>query len=167
MRELTQRAIAIEKQIEERHKEHTKLVKCGSLPSTPESSIRDVNDVTAIFGLAPLTYLHVVVSGPNPNLPEIKSSVSRTITSLKELRDPQLSRNLAWPFCVTGCLAANGDRVLINDLMAAAGPPSQQLGNLGSVFCVVEECWRLRGSEQGLWEWRSVMAHLDEHFFLA
>ncbi|RFU33839.1 hypothetical protein B7463_g2518, partial [Scytalidium lignicola] len=167
IRELTQRAMAIEKQIEEKQNEHAKLIQCGSLPLTSEINMHDVNDVTAIFSLATLTYLHVVVSGPNPNLPEIKSSVSKTLAALKGLRDPQLTRNLAWPLCVTGCLAENGDRAIVEDLMVAAGTPSKQLGNLSSTLRIIKECWRLRDHEQGLWEWKGVMAYLDEHIFLA
>ncbi|KAH8799336.1 hypothetical protein F5884DRAFT_686798, partial [Xylogone sp. PMI_703] len=99
-------------------------------------------------------------------LPEIQLSVSKTLAALKELRDPQLIKSLAWPFCVTGCLAQKTDYTAIKNLLTSAGISPEGLGNLWSAFCIIEECWRLRECEQGLWEWRGVMARLNEHVFL-
>ncbi|KAH8799132.1 fungal-specific transcription factor domain-containing protein, partial [Xylogone sp. PMI_703] len=166
MRELTQRATIIEKQLVERGEEQARATHGEHLPSFSGMGMHDVGAATTIFSLAALTYLHVVVSGPNPNLPEIRLSVSKTLTALKELEDPQLINSLAWPFCVTGCLAEKNDRAAVRGLLAAASISSKGVGNLWSAFRIVEECWRLRESEQGLWEWGGVMARLDEHTFL-
>ncbi|KAH8799118.1 fungal-specific transcription factor domain-containing protein [Xylogone sp. PMI_703] len=166
MRELTQRATIIEKQLVERGEEQSRATHSKCVPPFSGIGVHDVNAVTTIFSLAALTYLHVVVSGPNPHLPEIRSSVSKTLTVLRELRYPQLIRSLAWPFCVTGCLAEKRDHAAVKDLLVLSGISPEGVGNLWSAFRIVEECWRLRESEQGRWEWRGVMASLDEHVFL-
>ncbi|KAH8798656.1 fungal-specific transcription factor domain-containing protein [Xylogone sp. PMI_703] len=162
MRELTQRAMVIERRLVERDREQVKATDGKSPPAFSSTEAHDVSAITTIFSSAALTYLHVVVSGPNPHLPEIQLSVSKTLTSLKELRDPQLIKSLAWPFCVTGCLAEKHDYAAVKALLVSP----QGLGNIWSAFRVIEECWKLRESEQGRWEWKSVMASLDEHIFL-
>ncbi|KAH8798653.1 fungal-specific transcription factor domain-containing protein [Xylogone sp. PMI_703] len=97
--------------------------------------------------------LHVVVSGPNPNLPEIQLSVSKTLAKLKELNDRRLIRSLAWPFCVTGCLVEKKDQTTIKSLLI--GTSLEEPGNLWSAFRIIEECWRMRDSKRGHWEQRS------------
>ena len=43
------------------------------------------NKITLMFARAALVYLHVVVSGPNPHLPEIDTTVKQSIEPLKAL----------------------------------------------------------------------------------
>jgi hypothetical protein len=74
---------------------------------TPQQSSRRllVPQISKVFALSALTYLHVVISGAYPELPEIIESVSETVIVLKNLNDPTLLRYVVWPFCVAGCLA--------------------------------------------------------------
>lgn len=60
-------------------------------------------EITRIFALTAMTYLHVTVSGTHPELPEIVGSVSKTVAALQRLTDPRLLRNLVWPFCISRC----------------------------------------------------------------
>ncbi|KAH8822037.1 fungal-specific transcription factor domain-containing protein, partial [Xylogone sp. PMI_703] len=165
LRELTRRATAIENKLTKRDENRTESV--GRIPSMSPTGI-DLHDISAtitrIFSLAALTYLHVVVSGPNPNLPEIQSTVSKTLAKLKELNDRRLIRSLVWPFCVTGCLVEKKDRTTIKSLLI--GTSLEEPGNLWSAFRIIEECWKMRDSKQGHWEWRRAMASLNEHVFL-
>lgn len=46
--------------------------------------------ITKIFALSALTYLHVVVSGPIFELPEITDSVTKTVAEFVNLRDARL-----------------------------------------------------------------------------
>ena len=56
--------------------------------------------ITECFGLAALTYLHVVMSGAHPDLPGIYDSVSRGMDALTAMRDQKLLRRVVWPVCV-------------------------------------------------------------------
>lgn len=78
------------------------------------------SEITRIFILSALTYLHVVISSPNPELPEIASNVTRAIEALESLTHPSLLRHLVWPFCITGCLASERQRRVFPALIATA-----------------------------------------------
>ncbi|KAI5922086.1 fungal-specific transcription factor domain-containing protein [Camillea tinctor] len=95
---------------------------------------------TRIYAQATLTYLAVVVSGFQPALPEIRDSVAATVEALRLLAaaaSPLCLRTVAWPFAVTGCLAALGgeEQAVFTDLVAGIGPMR--------VFGSVEEAMRI------------------------
>jgi hypothetical protein len=90
--------------------------------SLSKSSLRDTSnaEVTKIFALSAMTYLPVVISGPYPELPEIRNCVTETVNAFQNLTDPKLLRHLVWPFCITGCLALDGQYDVFRDLLSAA-----------------------------------------------
>lgn len=165
MRDLAQRATTIEKRLLEKKGERSTKTSNAS-PSSFIIDVCGVHAVTEIFVLAALTYLHVVVSGPNPNLPEIRLSVSKTISALQKFRYPQQLRSLAWPLCITGCMAEYNDRTAVRDLMATASASSIGGGKLCSIYLIIKECWRWRDNGQGLLDWSDAMISLGEHIFL-
>ncbi|WYZ35913.1 hypothetical protein EsH8_X_000560 [Colletotrichum jinshuiense] len=61
--------------------------------------------VTQIWAHAGLIYLHVVLLGWQPESTEISQSVIHNITLMSKLAIPKQLHTLAWPLCVTGCLA--------------------------------------------------------------
>lgn len=110
--------------------------------------------LTHIFALASLTYLHVIVDGFNPRLPEIRSSVSRTLAAFHGLlpEDAELLvPRLTWPLCVTGLMVSNDQQQqrVIKRYLTPAGSGRQDL--VGSLVCssassvlqVLEEAWRV------------------------
>lgn len=101
-----------------------------------------------LFAVAGKIYLHIVVSGPNFNLPEIRANVEvgmSDIYRLKALAEDQLI-SIAWPLCVIGCMVSP-------ELMTKGRTPmrewlSEILRNtaethfyLGDVLKVAEKCW--------------------------
>ncbi|KAM3065101.1 hypothetical protein ACMFMG_006140 [Clarireedia jacksonii] len=92
-------------QIEERLQNELSDLEKTSPVTGAGGSRAQTAEITRIFALAAVTYLHVVTSGALPELSEIKESVSRTIGAIKRLTDAKLLRNLAWKLCITGCLA--------------------------------------------------------------
>ncbi|KAJ5124457.1 uncharacterized protein N7515_008282 [Penicillium bovifimosum] len=75
----------------------------GSLLATPPPAMSTSNtptsthaEISKVFILAAITYLHVVISGPYPEVPEIAESVSETVLAFKSLKDPRLLRSSSW-----------------------------------------------------------------------
>ena len=120
--------------------------------------------ITEIFALSTLTYLHVVISGPNPWLPEISDSVSKTIDAFSSLPDAGLLRHLVWPFCVTACLATEEHWSFFKEKMSNVGSSDRGF-NWRSVTTIIEECWKRQGGSE-TWDWISTMNALGMHMLL-
>ena len=95
--------------------------------------------ITAIFATAALIYLEVIVSGANPNLLEIRHSVARAVAYFRSIAKCNLSPRLAWPLCVTGCLASGDERAYFTQLMV-----DKVDYGLRKALEVVKQCWTMR-----------------------
>ena len=124
-------------------------------------------EITKIFALSAMTYLHVVISGACPELPEIIDSVSQTIDAFKRLTDKKLLRNLVWPFCISGCLALDRQQAIFRDLMSAADITQLTIGTCFEAFKIMEECWEMRKSCSYNCDWVSVMNKRGHYVLLA
>ncbi|KUJ10404.1 uncharacterized protein LY89DRAFT_596526, partial [Mollisia scopiformis] len=122
--------------------------------------------VTKAFAYASRTYLHVVVSGAIPELPEIRESVSQTIEEFKRMLHPLEVESLTWPLCVTGCMATEGQRDFFADLMSSAKITESSSGQTWKAFQIVKECWRLRNTDSGNVDWKSAMDSLGYRVLL-
>ncbi|KAE9379910.1 hypothetical protein N431DRAFT_521727 [Stipitochalara longipes BDJ] len=142
-----------------------RLADIDNVPSTKPSpsdvskfrSRRNHLETTKIFALSAMTYLNVVLSGANPNLPEIAESVSDTIAAFKAMNDPDMFRNIVWPFCITGCLASEEQQDFFRSLWCTANAKGQDLGTCVKAFEIIKECWRLRKAGSRLCDWASVI----------
>ena len=151
--------------IEERLRQETiDLEDINSLESNLEISGSNLSSsqaqITHIFALSALTYLYVVVSGAYPQLPEITESVSRTITAFEGLKDPKLLRHLIWPFCVSGCLALEGQQSFFRDLISRAEIVPSTIGTGLQAYRIMEECWEMRKISSYNCDWVSGMNKL-------
>jgi C6 transcription factor Pro1 len=131
-----------------------------------ESTLKRSGIVTNIFANCAITYLHVVVSGALPELPEIKESVMNTIRALKLMPDPSEIESLVWPFCITSCLALEGQRNFFEDLISASKINESSCGNLWKAFMVVRECWKMRDRHPGNFDWTAAMDSLGYRILL-
>jgi len=123
--------------------------------------------VTQVWAYATLVYLHVIVSGSNPELPDIHNNVSKAIQAFKALPDPEMVRSLSWPLCIAGCMAAGMQENEFRAIVDRAGIGRFPFGNSRKVVELMEECWRTRANVedesggllgQGIEvDWRSVM----------
>jgi len=151
--------------IEERLRQETRDLEdresfASNLDFSGSTLLTSQAEITYIFALSAITFLHVVVSGPCPELPEIAESVSKTITAFKSLRDPRSLRNLIWPFCVSGCLASEGQQSFFRDFVAKAEIVPSTLGTSLQAYRIIEECWEMRKSCSSNCDWVSVMDKL-------
>ncbi|KAH6675756.1 fungal-specific transcription factor domain-containing protein [Halenospora varia] len=159
-------------QIEERLQE--KLANIENEPSIGVSigntsgivSMSASTEITKIFALSATTYLHVVISGAHPELPEVKGSVSKTIAAFKRLTDAKLLRHLVWPFCISGCLALEEEHAFFRDLISAAELTQLAIGTCLEALKIMEECWRMRKSGSSNCDWVSVMNRCGRYVLL-
>jgi len=113
--------------------------------------------ITQIFALATLTYLYVVISGANPELPEIQKNVLATMKAFESLSEPTLLQNLVWPFCITGCLASKDQYHTFRHFIFRAEITDSTLGTCTQAFKIIEECWETRKTCSGTIDWAGVM----------
>lgn len=151
--ELTRRGRQIEQRLEE------KLTTVENTPSTRAA-------ITRIFALSAITYLYVVVSGANPKLPEIISSVSKTIAAFQRLTDKRAIRSLVWPFCISGCLAQEEQYHIFRDLASAAEITESTVGTCLEALKIMEECWEARRICPYNYDWVSVMHKRGQYILL-
>ena len=114
--------------------------------------------ITRIFACAALVYLNVVVYGPLSDHPKIHETVSQTIAAFKGLRDGAVLGMLAWPLCVSGCMASGWQMEFFRQLSLDFDRASDlRSGNLKRSFAIVEECWQLRNDGIETPDWQQAM----------
>jgi hypothetical protein len=120
-------------------------------------------EITRIFALSAITYLHVVISGAYPDIPDIKRSVSKTIDALRSLPDPKLLQHVVWPYCISGCLAADEQQKIFRELVSL---PRITHGTCLEALSLMEECWRFRKTESSSHDWASIMERRGQYILL-
>lgn len=167
MRELTRRAARIEERL--KNGLATNKTALLSFEADPYGEMNlEVGVVTNIFGCSALTYLHVVLSGAHPELPEIRESVLGTIEAFHALPEAQWVRNLAWPFCVAGCMAMTQDEGDVMNIACGANLHGQGFRIFEAAAAIVEECWAARRRSEGssACDWKTAMKTLGVNVLL-
>ena len=121
-------------------------------------------EITRIFALSAVTYLHVVISGAYPANPDIKRSVSQTLDALRSLPDPKWLQHVVWPYCISGCLAADEQQQRVFRELVSV--PRVTHGTCLEALSVMEECWLLRRKEGACHDWASVMKRRGQYVLL-
>ncbi|KAH8660648.1 fungal-specific transcription factor domain-containing protein, partial [Tricladium varicosporioides] len=125
----------------------------------------DSHAVNIIFAYAALIYLHTVVSGPSPYTPEIKDNVKKCLERFEALPGHVLLRS-CWPFTIAGCMATEDLYDKFRGIVARTSAAKHPLGTTWKGLRVMEECWRLRRDEPGLWSWTSTMKKMGVKILL-
>lgn len=155
--ELTDRANQIKRLLGDKLAEiENKLLFENSLQHS-SGIVSEHTKINKLYALSAITYLHVVVSGAHPELPEIRESVSRTIATFQTIKKAKLLRNLVWPFCITGCLAVEGQYATFRDLISAAEVTELSVGTCVDALKIMEECWETRKACSYNCDWASIM----------
>ena len=165
--ELAKRASRIEDELE---------VRLGKMPLHDEDQSQKLpgrtcigdntsSGITRIFALSGLTYLHVVVSGPHPDLPEIVDSVSWTVHAFEKLSNKDLLQNTVWPFCVTGCMVSEYKQGVFRAFISAGRTQRSTFGTFGRACEIVEKCWKTRTTRK-TFEWLSMMESMGQQILL-
>jgi C6 transcription factor Pro1 len=148
--ELAKRATRLEIELKQaldefmRNRKHSTIRDRPALPYlTPLAEHGDY--ATELYGRGALTYLHVVVSGPYPELPEIRESIQTTMELLKRLPNPLLPRSTWWPILITASLIIEEDeQSMIRNIISEAGVSETSVGLGWNILKFLEECWKRR-----------------------
>jgi hypothetical protein len=166
IKKTTSRGIEIERQLynylDDINKRIATLASCGETSSYQNLGVAHSHTnlvKTPIFAFSALTYLHCTISGPHPSLTEIISSMTNSIEEFKELKESKMLRNLAWPFCVTGCMAIKEQEEFFEEFMQWIGREEGNFGSLLKGWEVVKECWKLRSQGKEV-DWVGAMGSL-------
>jgi C6 transcription factor Pro1 len=173
--ELAKRATRLETELKQALDEFAKdrtIPKVHDRPGLPYLTPLSVyaDFVTEFYSRSALTYLHVVVSGAYPELPEIRENVCMTMEMLRRIPHPLLPRSMWWPTLITGSQALEEDeQTLVRNIIAGAGVNEASIGFGYNVLKILEECWRRRRMNEpiaplGNGYWGDVMTSL--HFKL-
>jgi len=65
-----------------------------------------------------LLFLHTIVSGPNPRVPEIENSVHNLFARFSTLAPNELTPDLGFAACLAGCLSLPGEQEFFRSILA-------------------------------------------------
>ena len=140
-------------------------LKCGIqriesvLSEDPTNIEADSGAVNLVFSYAGLVYLHTIVSGVSPHTPEIKHNATRCLEKLEVLPAHLLVR-ICWPYTIAGCMATEDLHERFRGVLTRAADAGHALGTTWKGLRIMEECWRLRRFQEGMWCWRSTMKRM-------
>ncbi|OBT40316.1 hypothetical protein VE00_10424 [Pseudogymnoascus sp. WSF 3629] len=166
--ELAKRGSRIEERI------HRKIADIENASLSRLSSKRDSRlllmsayaDINRIFAFSAIVYLHVVISGAHPELPEVKEVVSKTLAALQSLEDKELLVNTVWAFCISGSLAVESQQGSFRELFSAAKVTHSTVGSFAEAFKIMETCWEMRRNGSCSCDWVSAMDKLGRYVLL-
>ncbi|KAF9761045.1 hypothetical protein IL306_003986 [Fusarium sp. DS 682] len=109
------------------------------------------HSITRIWANAARLYLIVVLSGWHPEASEVIELVSSNLKLLQGLSTPSWLMTLAWPFCITGCLASESQQTPVETIFDRTKPLSN-VGGLAGAMRIVRETWKRRGVSDQDWD---------------
>ncbi|EED11980.1 C6 transcription factor, putative [Talaromyces stipitatus ATCC 10500] len=163
--ELAKRGLQIEQRLQ-RELENLSSTQLSTQPLNGPSVIHFIPShiiATKAYTFAAIIYLHVVISGPYPELPEIAGPVSDAIALFRSTQDnPKLLLNIIWPLCVAGCMAVESQQSFFRHLAAlfaqkTSGESLPPTGTFFEAMEIIEQCWHTRKSLPFDCDWASIM----------
>ncbi|KAE8369716.1 fungal-specific transcription factor domain-containing protein [Aspergillus caelatus] len=139
----------------------------GSFDSLVYGWVTDMDrEITLLFARAAVIYLHVVVSGPNPHLPEIDTAVKESVGSIQTLAEKHLLQHVSWPLCVIACFAGVDERQSVQGFLREESKNTRKwFSTSHETLSIARECHRLRDQGQDC-DWVASMESLDHRILL-
>lgn len=120
-------------------------------------------NLTHVYARAMIVYLHVVTSGPYPQLLDIRRAVIDLIEQLKVIAGIKMLAHASWPLCVAACFADADERRLLRHLVSAGdGAQETHFRLCTEVLDVAQECHRIREVEGKACDWTAAATALRE-----
>ncbi|KAK0106668.1 hypothetical protein ONS96_004288 [Cadophora gregata f. sp. sojae] len=138
----------------------------GSGATSSQNFTASQLEISSIFARSALTYLHIVISGAHPEMPEIEESVSLTLSAFRSMTDPKLLQSLALPFCITGCLAVENQQPIFRELMMKAEITTPRGRGCLEAIGIIEQCWEMRRTCYHSCDWAFIMERRGNSFIL-
>jgi hypothetical protein len=123
---------------------------------------------TRIWAWSARAYLETVVSGWQPQHPEIQNVVAETIILFRQVDMVSHMATLIWPLCVIACLATAEEELVFRQFIGSL-QGLQKLGIMRDVLNIVETVWKTRESRKGanMWSVRACLSCLGHRVLLA
>lgn len=138
----------------------------SQLGNAPSESCDESYIATYIYAQAAAIYVHVLVSGSHPDIPEIRYTVERCVPAIEKAAQLRTTPWLAWALCVIGCMAAKDLRATFETTMQRFDQhPGATLGYTRAL-ATMRECWRLRDANTYPVHWASAMQSLGNVYLL-
>ncbi|KZT54074.1 hypothetical protein CALCODRAFT_485833 [Calocera cornea HHB12733] len=127
----------------------------GPLPTQSPQQL-----MSSVFRSSAKIYLHTVISGFNPAVPEIQEAIGETVTSLATLQstdEKPYDRSLVLPLFIAGVMTDDlGQRTFIVNRFANIKDVA--VGNCGQILELIQAVWERRQISPGVEvSWREVM----------
>ena len=129
--------------------------------------LRIERETTRAFARAAIIYLHVVMSGPNPHLEEIRRVVPDLVESLKNLANGNMMQYASWPLCVAMCFANDEEQRIILSSLDLEGTNSRKkhFRTCAEALTVAQLCHSMREEGRNL-DWIMAMDSLQKRILL-
>lgn len=140
----------------------------AQLQNLHASDISDETTVgTYLYAQAASIYVHVLVSGPYPDIPEIRHTVEDCLSQIEKAETMSTSPRFAWPLCIIGCMAPRELQNSFQTAMEKLGRRRNPTHGYDRALVTMRECWRLRENKPSQpVHWASAMGTLGNLFLI-
>lgn len=114
----------------------------------PETLLQNLDTIpiSLIWAHAAALYLFIATSGWQEQDQDVQENVSSALHLLQQIQSPAILRSLAWPFCVSGCLATKSQEAEFRQIASKMGSLSA-FGTLHEALKIMEKVWSTRGEK--------------------
>lgn len=118
---------------------------------------------TLIYAHGVAIYIHTIISGCRPAVPEIQDALEKSISLWKKASfcHGEL-RSMSWPFCVSASLAVGEQRSVFADILNEAVAADPWSATLESLKSMSEESWRILDAGNAECDWEVVVRNLKQ-----
>lgn len=110
----------------------------------------------SIFRETALLYLHTILNGTIPSVPEINTSVDTIVQMIRQLSPTDIDRTLVFPICLAGCMTDNS--IHRDFLKGRLQTQDETIGNIMKTRFLMEGVWQRRDVSGGVnIDWREMM----------
>lgn len=125
--------------------------------------------VASIYARAALVFVHVVISGPNIYIQELRTEVASLTDRMRSMSQRLPLRTMLWPLCVAVCLAEGASQQSAQKMIEES--EGSQDHSFRAVICAVSDlatvCQKSRDETQEHLCWQKTMDRLQKHVLLA
>ncbi|KAK7050853.1 hypothetical protein VNI00_004964 [Paramarasmius palmivorus] len=108
-----------------------------------------------VFRETAMLYLHTVLNGASPAVPEINASVDNIVQYIRQLAPTDIDRTLVLPICLAGCMTDNSmHRDFLKGRLQAQ---DETIGNIMKTRFLMEGVWQRRDVGGGTVDWRELI----------
>ncbi|KAL0931141.1 C6 transcription factor [Colletotrichum truncatum] len=127
---------------------------------------QDIKTITMAYARAAVIYLHVIISGPNPLLEDIRRETPRLVKDLKELTSAGLLGNASFPLCVAACFGEDQDFNFFKHFISTnRGTRPKRFETCDKAVMIAEECRNRRQNGKSC-DWVSLTQEVGWKYLL-